>query len=100
LKIVKIRQEIRYIRHGQSEQKDLLPERITLLCGKKFVCGYSKPRKNVGNVRLSPDYYISLLAAAYAELKQFDQAKEFNQNAIKDEKNYRLKRYYQQRQEL
>lgn len=76
------------------------PERITLLCGKKFVCGYSKPRKNVGNVRLSPDYYISLLAAAYAELKQFDQAKEFNQNAIKDEKNYRLKRYYQQRQEL
>lgn len=43
---------------------------------------------------------MALLAAAYAELKQFDKAKEYNQNAIKDEKNYRLKKSYQNRQKL
>lgn len=43
---------------------------------------------------------LALLAAAYAELGQFDKAKEYNENAIKSEQNYRLKRSYQSRQKL
>lgn len=43
---------------------------------------------------------MALLAAAYAELKEFSKAKEYNQNAIKSEGNNRLKRNYQNRQKL
>lgn len=43
---------------------------------------------------------MALLAAAYAELGQFDKAKEYNQNAIKYEQNYRSKKSYQNRQKL
>lgn len=43
---------------------------------------------------------MALLAAAYAELKEFSKAKEYNQNAIESESNYRLKRHYQKRQKL
>lgn len=43
---------------------------------------------------------LALIAVAYAELKQFDKAKEFNQNAIKSEKDFRIRRVLQKRQKL
>ncbi|WP_298859142.1 tetratricopeptide repeat protein [uncultured Gimesia sp.] len=43
---------------------------------------------------------LSVVAVAYAELKQFDKAKQYNQNAIEATSNYRIKSVLQKRQKL
>ncbi|WP_198000436.1 tetratricopeptide repeat protein [Gimesia alba] len=43
---------------------------------------------------------LALIAIAYAELKQFDKAKQYNRDAIKSQKHFRIKRLLEKREKL